>query len=387
MLDKHTHGAMSCPRLDQPYAPWLHSSEPSECDVHAAFARNVETLGKLRRFELLTLEGSVRWLDTSRRKKASAAAWNESLRLEHPSGYWSTPTPREQLRNCSVELYGNHFAFHSWYSGNFQHAVADNLPMIAWLRLQMAERPESKLLLAKHGQLLSTLISAVDPSFSSASVVWVRARRVACVRGTLRVVRPRPGPSWVHAFRRPTHMLALHEWIAQSHPPLAGWQRTVVYASRSGQSASHGRLIDPGHERQIRGRLRAAIGPQHLDLVVFNGEVGGAVMPLAQQLALFRSAAVVVAPQGGALTNLVWTVGGSGGNALPLRVLEFVCGRRSVAVGPAGCPYTPSFWRLLSMLPWIEYHHLAFAANSTERSSWLNLDELEVALRSIFESS
>ena len=46
---------MTCPRLDQPYAPWLHSSEPSECAVHAAFAR--ATLGTVRRFKLLTLQG------------------------------------------------------------------------------------------------------------------------------------------------------------------------------------------------------------------------------------------------------------------------------------------------------------------------------------------
>ena len=140
------------------------------------------------------------------------------------------------------------------------------------------------------GELLSTLISAVDPQFGSARIVWVRPRRIACLQGTLRVVRPSSGPSWVHAFRRPAHMLALHGWIAQMHPPLAQ-RRTVVYASRSGRSASHGRLMDPGHERQILGRLRATTGPRHLELVVFNGEAGGAIMPLAEQLTLFRAAA------------------------------------------------------------------------------------------------
>jgi hypothetical protein len=34
----------------------------------------------------------------------------------------------------------------------------------------------------------------------------------------------------------------------------------------------------------------------------------------------------------------------------------------------------------------VEYHHLAFTANSTETSSWLDLDELDVALRSLFGS-
>ena len=370
----------SCPRLGQPYAPRLHSSEPAECAAHTTFAG--ATLGALRRFELVQLEGSIRWLDTGRRKTASAAAWNGSWSLQHASSYWSAPTPRERWRNCSVELIGDHFALHSWYAGNFQHAVADNLPMIAWMRLQMAARPRSKLLLARHGPLLSTLISAVDPQFGSARIVWVRPRRIACLQGTLRVVRPSSGPSWVHAFRRPAHMLALHGWIAQIHPPLAQ-RRTVVFASRSGRSASHGRLMDPGHERQILGRLRATTGPRHLELVVFNGEAGGAVMPLAEQLTLFRAASAVVAPQGGALTNLVWTAGEKG-DMPSLRVLEFVCGRRSVAVGPAGCPYTPSFWSLLSMLPWVEYHHLAFTANSTERSSWVDLDELDAALRSVF---
>ena len=114
--------------------------------------------------------------------------------------------------------------------------------------------------------------------------------------------------------------------------------------------------MEAGHEREIVAQLKSAAEaalPSPLELVVFDGTVAGThsgeTMSIRQQADLFREAAVVVGPHGGALANLLWlpqqrTLAKADGSCKHRpAVLEFVCGNRSRSVQD-GCPYLPSYW-------------------------------------------
>ena len=151
--------------------------------------------------------------------------------------------------------------------------------------------------------------------------------------------------------------------------------------------------MDATHERAILSRL-AAVARRHrtpLELTIFSGAApDGAAMTIQQQASLFGEAAAVVGPHGGALANLLWLPSQGALHAAHQHgcdtrpaVLEFVCGNRSRSV-QAGCPYSPSYWTLFSGAPWVDYHLLAFASRSTDGTTWVDLEELESAVATVF---
>ena len=222
-------------------APWLHTTSDAECQLHGSAAS--QRLSLWRRVSeidasLIRVVGSVSFADYTSGKKALASAWNATFNATQRSGYWAPPRVLTQASaRCAVELQGEHYAFHSRWTGNYAHALTESLPAIAWLREGMPS--SSSLLLAKHGPLLSSLLTAVDPAFAE-RIHWIRPRRRACVHGALTILWPR-SYDWVRCLRTPAQLSALRRWVARrrvpSHGPSALEERRpwrLVYCSRTG---------------------------------------------------------------------------------------------------------------------------------------------------------
>ena len=121
-------------------------------------------------------------------------------------------------------------------------------------------------------------------------------------------------------------------------------------------------------------------------MVIFNGkDLNGKTMDIAAQAKLFRSASVVIGPHGSGLANIVWTMATkTKGCKGRVAVLEFLCGPRSLHVQNGCSTYTKTYFNLFASAPWVNYHHVLYASNSTEIETFINLLSFQVALDSIF---
>ena len=243
---------MECPRARRD-APWLHTTSAVECWMHSdAASQRLSLWSHISETSasLLHVVGSVSFADHSSGKRAFASAWNTTFNATQRSGYWapSPVTPHAAASSrCALELQGEHYAFHSRWTGNYAHAVTESLPAIAWMRERMPS--SSSLILAKHGPLLSSLLTAIDPAFAE-RVHWVRPRRRACVQGGLTILWPRSF-DWVRCLRTSAQLLALRRWVTRRRVPSGGLlalephqqrsPRRLVYCSRTG--TLHGELL------------------------------------------------------------------------------------------------------------------------------------------------
>jgi hypothetical protein len=185
----------------------------------------------------------------------------------------------------------------------------------------------------------------------------------------------------------------------------------VIYSTRGGgdmPSAEnvgvlHGRVVDWAHEQDIIELIRRAMARhgRHEQLVVHSGkDAAGKIMSIREQQSLFERAHVVIGPHGGALANLLWMDPTKEGAACAERpaVVEFLCSQKSIQVQPferpgiadgrpparGECPWGRTYWRLFGTTPWLRYHHVLYAENSTSDRTFVNLNHLDDALDAVF---
>ena len=110
-------------------------------------------------------------------------------------------------------------------------------------------------------------------------------------------------------------------------------------------------------------------------LVYFDGDD----LSIAEQVRAFRSATVVIGAHGGGLANIMWTNIPSTSCSDRPKVIEFLCGQASVAV-QNGCPYGKTYWNLAATIPWVDYHHVLYTSNSTNKDVYIDLEALGMAM-------
>ena len=283
-------------------------------------------------------------------------------------------------------LSGDWVGFNAWFHGNYGHFLHDHLPLIAWMR---AVLPTPTRFLIIDRPLHRKIMAQVDSDFVKARVRWLAYGETVQVAGKLSIVHTNKASCLVPA-RKQISVQALQEWIFQRTPDHK--VDTIVYYSRGGEGGGvrHGRVVDAAHEADILAMIRDAMNHHGRKerLVVYNGRNPENIaerVDVQYQAELFRSAAAVIGPHGSGLANIVWTMA-SNPAACENRVavLEFLCGIESTQVQKGGCPYGKTYYKLFSTAPWINYHHVVYAANSTRDVTYIDLTQLRSALDAMF---
>lgn len=315
---------------------------------------------------------------------ASHSAWNAVGAVQGP--FWHPPDPN---MTAGGVLKGDWAAFNHWQSA-FAHFLVDHLPIIARLRAVLP--PNTKFVLRDH-PIFREVLAEIDPTFAR-NVHWLQPGSIITVTGKLYVLKE----AGIPALRHQLLVNTLSEWVASTMPNAPGLEKNIVYQTRAPPTggtdvaldARHGRIIDAAHEAYIIALVREAMVRHKRTerLVIFSGrDENGKPMTGAAQMALYRSASVVIGPHGGAMANIVWMMGSriSSCNSR-VAVLEFLCGPRSAAV-QKGCPYGKTFFNLYATAPWVDYHHVMYAPNSTSKTTFIHTNDFRIALDSIFDSS
>lgn len=319
--------------------------------------------------------------------------------LRHHNKLWKEPTEADEARTVDRTVVGDHIAYVSWFTGNFGHFLHDHLPIIAWL-IENVD-PEVKFLLLDHPKHRE-ILNIVDANFVENRVVWVQRNELLQVTGTLTVA----ATSLPYRNLRPIESLGrwLHRSMPQHHQPTPT-ERTILYYTRGGSSdTEHGRVVEPQHEADILETIRRGMKKYNRPekLVVFNGQDSdGHTMSVAKQFELYRSATAVIGPHGSGLANIVWmdpsgtpptsdTQAEASACAHKPKILEFLLGPDSTQVHPPcstceGIPFTRTYYILYSGIPWMDYHHLLYAPNSTEATTYIDLRALESGLDDLWE--
>lgn len=332
-----------------------------------------------------------------------AAAWNETFAVPSNNdsqtfpNVWIKPTEEDRVRPTNRIFQGDSVTFISWFMGNYGHFLHDHLPIIAWLREILS--PKVKILLLHH-PLHEEILKTVDAQFVNDRVEWVRPQELIQVNdGILATLILKHIP-----HRTAQTVESLGRWLNEAHHfrrssrNLVDSNRNIIYYTRGGSADTHhGRVVERSHEADIIALIQSKMREckRSEKFIIFNGQKEGKTMKIQDQFELFRGANTVIGPHGSGLANIVWmnpsAISAQRESAFAKRpvVLEFLLGPDSAHVHPPckgckGLPFTRTYYQLFSTIPWVDYNHLLYAANSTEATTFIDLDTLEMALSNIW---
>lgn len=175
--------------------------------------------------------------------------------------------------------------------GSWAHCLQDVLPIIATLRLYLIDRPHIKLLIHSPGfdvgQILERL-GIANP------VEFMTSRPVSCSR--LHEVSFSPNAT-VHFW--PACMFREFSKALRLRPDS---KQNIILISRSDVST---RRIE--NEEELEAELRREAELRGLNFLKFNKDL----FPLSEAMQIFRSAALIVAPHGGANYHAMFAQAGT----------------------------------------------------------------------------
>ena len=295
------------------------------------------------------------------------------------NGYSEWVVPPAPRRTPDLQVSGPHVFFHSWFPGNYGHFLVDHLPSIAWLREQVTA--DTKFLLYSD-ELSQKFMKWFDDTFYQ-RIVWIEVGQlVRVVDGDLMVL---------HRGYKNTHTTLIstfHRWSdSRSSVLLSGRKKlpdTIVFHSRSGRNAFHGRVVDMEHEQTILKMIRHAMIKHRTEkLVIFNGFINGSAMTFQQQYELMQSASLLIGPHGTGMCNAVFMAAGSSCANRP-KMIEFTCGQNPQCTVHEGGGSLRNAYYLLSTAPWLDYHQVDFdGKKSSDNATFIHLDSFEQALNVI----
>lgn len=329
-----------------------------------------------------------------------ASAWNDSNSVVDPKLNWVVPDERTEVsRPSDKTVAGDHIFYVGWHNNNYGHFLQDQLPVIAWIKENIDVHIKFLLL---YYPLHEEVLNLVDPTFVAERVTWINKFDIVQVSVGFLSVFITQVPS-----RNLQFIESLRRWLSGATPmrPLND-KRIVLYYSRGGSNDTHhGRIVDSNHENDIIKAIQHAMVRHNRseELVVFNGQEKGKTMEIRHQFELFRSATAVIGPHGSGLANILWMAPDdyvhpfTNNDEIPCikgrpKVLEFLLGPGSAHVHPPcfeGCaiqPYSRTYYHLFSSIPWVEYHHILYASNSTRYVTFVSLEAFNSALDYIWAS-
>jgi len=322
------------------------------------------------------------------------SAWNES-RVIQGSG-WSDPFKinSEDRENClyyneimwndyniknlkknpkTRVLEGNYVGFHSWWPNNYGHTLQENLPLLAYLK---ATVNDSFRFLMLDTSAIKNIIKTFDENFYN-RIEWIASGEIIRVAGNLIV----PTPDHYPCIMAKNLMSYLIDWVSSSLPKPVERNNIIFYTRNN---ATIYRVLNLENERDVIECLKKFLIDNKIDgnLVIFSGkDENGNVLPVDEQISIFRSAHTIIGPHGTGTTNMVWCDFSSDSR---IKLLEF-------CPGPIGYSHQVQqefngHHTVFRGLP-LDYNIILYEPQSTQRETFVDLGDFNTALAALFSKS
>lgn len=282
----------------------------------------------------------------------------------------------------AVKLTGPYVVFYAFFHDDqYGHTLHDHLPPIAWLRNNL---PANYKFALEESKMTSKIVQYLDPELFD-RITWVSPNLLYIFVDKVSLFVHRTSRA---AMRSPILIDAMRQWVdectARVLPDLP--QNLVVFYSRhSPHGTFHGRVVDLQHEQVLIDMVKAKLVARNRTdtLIVFNGRDLTNInntMSFQDQIKLFRSATTVIGPHGTGLANIAW-MKASNCDKKP-QVLEFYTTTLTPQV-QNNCQ-GKSYYLLEGTIPWLDYHHVPYAKKSTSRTTYVSLNDFDMALTAMF---
>jgi len=375
-----------CPEDYPPKHAMLHDHRPTAIQEYETFMGE-QVLQWNSRYDdtphVMSVHGYYYGVwNTDHHYQTESSAWNpnspttEYLHNMMPSSGWVQPTVKHvDLPVKEVLEEGDWVGFSSWFIGNYGHFVHDHLPTISFLRSVV---PKTTKFLLVDSKVTRMVLKALDPDFYENRIKWIERDEVYEIKGNLTVALRNSFQITIGCCGAFDPM---RRWMAEAHPELPE-KRTILYYTRGGSSdTTHGRVLEPEHERQILEHIRAKMAQHNIqeELVIFNGRdtEHNRTLPVETQYEIFRAARTIIGPHGSGLGgNYAWTNPYPTNCADRTQLLEFIPGTDSAVVQTYA--FT-TYYATIRKWP-LDYHNILYTAESSYLTTYVNLDDLDHAL-------
>ena len=296
-----------------------------------------------------------------------------------PRTIWIKHDKYEFLGTKRTILKGDTAAMFGFTPTNYGHVLHDNFPLLAFLKSSV---PEHTTFALPDTMMYRNLINFIDPSFMDRIYFYQSNEIISVEEGTLTVANPKQ-EKFLNKYGN-TLFRYMRHWIFDNHPETyPNDEKYLIFYSRGGPYTHHGRKLDPQHEEDVITLIKANMEKYHRDerLIVFTGnDEEGNLLSYTEQFNLFRHASTIIGPHGSGLANMIWS------NPFPescddrVHMLEFVGGNEAPKVHN---PIFNGYYHLLRGMP-VDWHQITYATNSPGAVTFVQLDDLQHALDSMW---
>jgi len=323
----------------------------------------------------------------------SAWSYDEENRIIAQKGIYSTDSyawrfinPHDALMaqvEETITLEGDYVVFVSGFFCLYQHVLIDQLGYLVYMSKILPTT--TRILIPRLGEdeMLRTIIYQVDLHLADRidfinCEQWntCHTKMITVKNGSLKILRPKSSTRHLELY----HLVRSWLWNSQKLRAVLmnESKKTVIYYKRDSGGVMNGRHMDSKQDEEIIQRILHAMKRfgRTEELVLFNGS-----MSFLDQIKLFHSATTVIGPHGGGLANILLMAPSSSCGERP-KVLEFVTSTQTPKVQNGD--FNASYFTFYATCPWVELHQVLFTPPSDGESTFINLDALDDALKSLF---
>ncbi len=385
-----------------PYAQ-MHHPDPNEIKryqkahivrANLYFGKELKFYGEMEPPSLRTLPpgSSFAFWDCQDRKKdceiqidhfnIKGSAWTadgkqafvDERRDENRMKLWVSHDRYEFLATKRTTIKGDSVAMFGFYADNFGHVLHDNFPLLAWLK---ETQPKYSTFILPGTKRYRQLIDFIDPQFSERIYFYEKNEVVTVEEGTLTVAYA--GHKFLAHYGNTLFRYFRH-WIFQNHPETyPDDEKYLIFHTRGGKYTTHGRVLDTEHEKDVLALIQHNMEKYNRKekIVFFTGmDSDGNILPYSEQYDIFRHASTIIGPHGSGLANIVWTQPFPKSCGDRVHFLEFIAGSDGMQVQS---PMFNGYYWVLRGMP-IDWHQITYAGNSTLETTYLRLNDVQVAL-------
>ena len=291
--------------------------------------------------------------------------------LYYNEHFWNNYNSKDLKKNPKTRvLEGNYAGFHSWWSNNYGHTMHDSLPLLAYLKTKV---DDSFKFLMINAPVLKKIIKALDPDFCN-RIEWIEIGEVINVTGNLVI----PTPDYYPCIMAKNLMSYFLDWASISLPKPVERNNIIFYTRNK---TTPYRVLNLENEKNVIECLKKFLTDNKIDsnLIIFSGkDENGNVLPVDEQISIFRSAHTIIGPHGTGLTNIMWC---DFSNDSPIKLLEFNPGPKGYS-SQVQEPFN-GYHTVFRGLP-MDYNIILYEPHSTAQETFINLEDFNMAINKMF---
>lgn len=267
----------------------------------------------------------------------------------------------------TTRVNGKYIGFHTWWHNNYGHILHDNIPYLAWLISNFNK--DYKIILLKGG-VREEIIKETSIELYN-RILWVEVGEVIKINGELIVSIPDVFPTIMGKNFMPYFKDLLS--CASKKPDMPN---DVIFYTRKGTTSR--RVLNSENENQAINLIKQKMKEFKIngEFKTFSGkDENNNTLSVRAQIEIFKNAHTVIGPHGSGLVNFVWS------DLSKVKVLEFV---PSVECGNVQRPFN-GYHNVFHGLD-LDYNHILYTDDSTMHHTKIDLNDLQNALNTIWES-